>query len=328
MKASLISVGGYVPSKTLTNADLEKIVETSDEWITTRTGIKIRHIAQDGEYTSDLGTKAALEAIERAGISKNEIDAIICATVTPDFHCMPSTACVIAQKLSLFGITAFDISAACAGFVHALQLAKSLVESGEKKYVLIIGAEVVSSIVDWEDRNTCVLFGDGAGAALIGRSEGKNHIIDVHTASDGSKGDWLITPGGGCVVKPSEEMLSQKMQYVKMQGSNVFKYAVTTLTQDVEEIMAKNGVTSQDIDLFIPHQANLRIITAVQERLALPDEKCVVTVHKYGNTSSSSIPLAMCDALNEGRLKEGSMLLLDTFGGGFVWGSALLRFGR
>lgn len=319
MKASLISVGGYVPSKTLTNADLEKIVETSDEWIKTRTGIKTRHIAQDGEYTSDLGTKAALEAIERAGISKNEIDAIICATVTPDFHCMPSTACVIAQKLSLFGITAFDISAACAGFVHALQLAKSLVESGEKKYVLIIGAEVVSSIVDWEDRNTCVLFGDGAGAALIGRSEGKNHIIDVHTASDGSKGDWLITPGGGCVVKPSEEMLSQKMQYVKMQGSNVFKYAVTTLTQDVEEIMAKNGVTSQDIDLFIPHQANLRIITAVQERLALPDEKCVVTVHKYGNTSSSSIPLAMCDALNEGRLKEGSMLLLDTFGGGFVW---------
>ncbi len=329
MKASLISVGGYVPPKILTNFDLEKMVETSDEWITKRTGIKERRIA-DGELTSDLGAKAARQALERAGVAAGEVGAIICATVTPDYHCMPSTACVIAQKLGLVGVTAFDISAACAGFVHSLQLARALVESGAKRYVLVIGAEVVSSIVDWSDRNTCVLFGDGAGAALVGASDGAsgNFIIDIHTASDGSKGDWLITPGGGCAIPLTPETLAQKQQFVKMQGSDVFKYAVQTLTQDVEEIMSANAVRPEEIDLFIPHQANLRIIAAVQERLALPDEKCVITIHKYGNTSSSSIPLAMCDAYEDGRLREGSMLLLDTFGGGFVWGSALLRFGR
>ncbi len=327
-KASLVSIGAYAPERILTNSDLEKMVETSDEWIVKRTGIERRHIAASDEFTSDLGYKAALKAIERANLKAKDIDMIICATVSPDYHCMPSTACIIASKLGLVGITALDISAACAGFVHCLQLAKGMVESGAKKNVLIIGAEKLSAIVDYTDRNTCVLFGDGAGAGVVSASGGKNYILDVHTSSDGDKGDWLINPGGGCVHPYSEEMLKNRLNFVKMNGSDVFKYAVQTLTQDVLEILENNGVSAEEIDLFVPHQANLRIINAVKERLNLPDSKCVVTIAEFGNTSSSSVPLALNHAFESGRAKEGSMLLFDTFGGGFVWGSALLRFGR
>ena len=311
-KASLISIAAYAPPKILTNFDLEKMVETNDEWIVKRTGISQRRIAQ-GEDTSDLGTKAAQIALERANLIAKDIDAVICATISPDHFCMPSTACKIAKNLGINAITAFDISAACTGFIYLLELAKSLIESGSKKNVLVIGAEKLSKIVDWTDRTTCILFGDGAGAAVVSASE-ENEIIDVHTAADGNYANLLITPGG-------EE------KFIKMSGNEVFKIAVQTLTKDVVDILEKNQISSDKIDLFIPHQANLRIIEAVKQRLNFTNEQCVVTVGKYGNTSSASIPMAMNDAYEVGRLKKGDLLLLDAFGGGFTWGSALLKFG-
>jgi len=311
-KASLISIAAYAPPKILTNFDLEKTVETSDEWIIKRTGINQRRIAQD-EDTSELGTKAAKIALERANLTAEDIDAVICATISPDHFCMPSTACKIAKNLGINAITAFDISAACTGFIYLLELAKSLIESGSKKNVLIIGAEKLSKIVDWADRTTCILFGDGAGAAVVSAGE-ENEIIDVHTAADGNYANLLITPGG-------EE------KFIKMSGNEVFKIAVQTLTKDVVDILEKNQIPSDKIDLFIPHQANLRIIEAVKQRLNFTNEQCVVTVGKYGNTSSASIPMAMNDAYEAGRLKKGDLLLLDAFGGGFTWGSALLKFG-
>ena len=311
-KASLISIAAYAPPKILTNFDLEKMVETNDEWIVKRTGISQRRIAQ-GEDTSELGTKAAQIALERANLTTKDIDAVICATISPDHFCMPSTACKIAKNLGINAITAFDISAACTGFIYLLELAKSLIESGSKKNVLIIGAEKLSKIVDWTDRTTCILFGDGAGAAVVSVSE-ENEIIDVHTAADGNYANLLITPGG-------EE------KFIKMSGNEVFKIAVQTLTKDVVDILEKNQISSDKIDLFIPHQANLRIIEAVKQRLNFTNEQCVVTVGKYGNTSSASIPMAMNDAYEASRLKKGDLLLLDAFGGGFTWGSALLKFG-
>ena len=311
-KASLVSIAAYAPAKILTNLDLEKMVETSDEWITKRTGIKQRRIAQD-EDTSDLGTKAAKLAIERANLRVKDIDAVICATISPDHFCMPSTACKIAKNLGINSVTTFDISAACTGFIYLLELAKSLIESGSKKNILIIGAEKLSKIVDWADRTTCILFGDGAGAAVVS-ADSKNEIVDVHTAADGNYAELLITPGG-------EE------KFIKMSGNEVFKVAVQTLTKDVVEILERNKIPSDKIDLFIPHQANLRIIEAVKQRLNFSDEQCVVTVGKYGNTSSASIPMAMNDAYETGRLKNGDLILLDAFGGGFTWGSALLKFG-
>lgn len=325
IKASLISIGAYAPSGVLTNLDLEKMVDTSDEWITKRTGIKERRIAKD-EFTSDLGYKAALQALERSNLDKSEIDAIICATITPDYFCMPSTACVIANKLGLKGITAFDISAACTGFIYLLEVAKSMIESGAKKNILIVGAEKTSTIMDWSDRSICILFGDGAGAAVISASS-DNHIIDVHTSSDGSKGDLLITPGCAIVNPANSQTIEQRLNFMKMSGNDVFKIAVNTLTKDVVDILEKNQIPPEKIDLFIPHQANLRIIEAVKQRLNFDDSKCVVTVQKYGNTSSASIPMAINDAYESGRLKCGSLMLLDAFGGGFTWGSAILHFG-
>lgn len=326
-KASMLSIGAYAPPKILTNKDLEKLVDTSDEWILKRTGIKERRIAEN-EVTSELGAKAAEQAILRAEIDKDKIDAIICASISPDFFCMPSTATAIAHRLGLkSGITAFDISAACTGFIYLLELAKSLIESGAKKYVLIVGAEKLSSIIDYTDRSTCVLFGDGAGAAVIGASD-QNEIIDVHTASDGQYGDLLITPGCGSVYPASDPMtFKNRLNYLKMSGNEVFKIAVQTLTRDVIEIMQKNKISSNEIDLFIPHQANSRIIDAVKQRLNFTDSQCVLTVAKYGNTSSASIPMAINEAYEDKRLKTGSLMLLDAFGGGFTWGSALLRFG-
>ncbi|WP_096016561.1 beta-ketoacyl-ACP synthase III [Campylobacter lanienae] len=325
IKASLISIGAYAPSGVLTNLDLEKMVDTSDEWITKRTGIKERRIAKD-EFTSDLGYKAALQALERSNLDKSEIDAIICATITPDYFCMPSTACVIANKLGLKGITAFDISAACTGFIYLLEVAKSMIESGAKKNILIVGAEKTSTIMDWSDRSICILFGDGAGAAVISASS-DNPIIDVHTSSDGSKGDLLITPGCAIVNPANSQTIEQRLNFMKMSGNDVFKIAVNTLTKDVVDILEKNQIPPEKIDLFIPHQANLRIIEAVKQRLNFDDSKCVVTVQKYGNTSSASIPMAINDAYESGRLKSGSLMLLDAFGGGFTWGSAILHFG-
>jgi len=326
--ASLKSIGGYAPSQVLSNADLEKMVDTTDEWIEKRTGIKERRIASAEEATSDLGVKAALLAIERAGIDKSEVDLIICATLSPDYLCMPSTACVIAGKLDLPNVMAFDISAACSGFVYMLSMAKAFIESGAKKNILLIGAEKISSMIDYTDRGTCILFGDGAGAAIVGVTEDINEaIIDVHASADGKYGDLLITPGCGSKYPCSQETLDNKLHYIKMSGNDVYKIAVKTLTNDVIDILKNNNLTSSQIDHFIPHQANFRIIEAVRAKLDFPIEKTILTVAKYGNTSAASIPMAINDAYEEGRIKKGDLMLLDTFGGGFTWASALVRFG-
>ncbi|MBD3809773.1 MAG: ketoacyl-ACP synthase III [Sulfuricurvum sp.] len=327
MYAAFRSIGAYVPSKVLTNADLEVMVDTSDEWITKRTGIKERHIAAGNETTSDMGVKAAELAIERSGIAKNEIDMLVCATISPDYFCMPSTATIIANKLGLDKVTAFDISAACTGFVYALSVAKAFIESGMKKNVLIVGAERLSSITDYTDRGTCILFGDGAGAALISATEDKNEaIIDIHTGSDGSFADLLMTPNGGSGSVHDALDREAAGCFMQMKGNETFKVAVRTLTSDVVEILEQNNISSSDIKHFVPHQANYRIIKAVGDALNLADEQVVLTVEKYGNTSGASIPMAINDIYESGRLQNGELMLLDAFGGGLTWGSALVPF--
>ncbi len=320
MYAKFTAIGAYVPPKILTNKDLEKIVDTNDEWITKRTGIKTRHIAEN-EVTSDLAYKAALDALKNANMTAEDIDMIIVATITPDYFTMPSTACVVAEKLGIVR-PAVDISAACTGFIYALAHAKAFIESGMYKNILIIGAETLSKIVNWKDRTTCVLFGDGAGAAIISATENKNEaIIDIDINADGKYKDYLITPGRGVKYGCETDRI-----WLEMKGNETFKVAVKTLSQSVRDILERNHMTSDDIDWFIPHQANYRIIDAVARAIKMPSEKSVLTVQKYGNTSSASIPMAINDMYKEGKLKKGDIMLLDAFGGGFTWGSALVPF--
>ncbi len=325
--AALRSIGAYAPKKILNNEELSQLVDTSDDWITKRTGIKERHIAADNEYTSDMGVEAAKKAIERSGIDVKNIDMVVCATISPDYFCMPSTATIISNKLGLNNVTAFDISAACTGFVYILSIAKAFIESGMKKNVLIIGAEKLSAITDYSDRGTCILFGDGAGAAVISATENKDEaIIDVHTGADGTFADLLMTPNGGS--GSAHDSLEQEANscFMQMKGNETFKVAVRTLTKDVVDILKANNIKSEDIKHFVPHQANYRIIKAVGDALKLKDEQVVLTVHKYGNTSGASIPMAINDIYEEGNLKKGELLLLDAFGGGLTWGSALVPF--
>ena len=325
--AAFRSIGAYIPPKIMTNADFEKIIDTSDEWITKRTGIKERRISEENEASSDLGAKAAAQAIERAGLAKEDIDLVLCATVTPDYLCMPSTACLIASKLDLPPVQAMDISAACTGFVYALSVAKAFIEAGMKKNVLIIGAETYTSILDYTDRGTCFIFGDGAGAAIISATEDKSEaIVDVSCSSDGNYDDLIKTPGGGSKHPCSQEVLDQKLACIKMKGNETFKLAVRTLTADVEVMMKKHNITNEDIQHFIPHQANMRIISAVGKALKLSKEQTVVTVDKYGNTSAASIPMAMNYAYESGKIKAGDNVLFDAFGAGLTWGSALFPF--
>lgn len=325
--AAFRSIGAYIPPKIMTNADFEKIIDTSDEWITKRTGIKERRIAEDDINPSDMGAEAAKQAIERAGIAKEDIDLVVCATVTPDYLCMPSTACLIASKIDLPAVQAFDISAACTGFVYAVSIAKAFIESGMKKNVLIVGAEKYTSILNYEDRGTCFIFGDGAGAAIISATDNKDEaIVDVNCSSDGNHEDLIKTPGGGSKNPCSQEVLDAKMACIQMKGNETFKHAVKTLTSDVQVMMEKHNITNDDIDHFIAHQANYRIISAVGKALGLNDEQTVVTVDKYGNTSAASIPMAMNYAYEQGKIKDGDMILFDAFGGGLTWGSALFPF--
>jgi len=325
--AAFRSTGAYIPPKIMTNFDFEKIIDTSDEWITKRTGIKERRLAEDNEASSDLGARAAQQAIQRAGISKEDIDLVICATVTPDYLCMPSTACLITSKLGLPPVQAFDISAACTGFVYATSIAKAFIESGMKKNVLIVGAEKYSSILDYTDRGTCFIFGDGAGAAIISATDNKDEaIIDINCSSDGNYDDLIQTPGGGSKNPCSQEVLDNKMACIRMKGNETFKLAVKTLTSHVKELLEKNSLVNKDIDHFIPHQANYRIIKSVGDSLNLSEEQIVLTVHKYGNTSAASIPMAMNDAFEEGRIKAGDKILFDAFGAGLTWGSAVFPF--
>lgn len=325
--AAFRSIGAYAPSKILSNDDLAKMVDTSDEWITKRTGIKERRIAANDEFTSDMGVKAANLAIERSGLDKSEIDMVICATISPDYFCMPSTATIISTKLGLGNVTAFDISAACTGFVYILSIAKAFIESGMKKNVLIIGAEKLSAITDYTDRATCILFGDGAGAAVISATDNKDEaIIDIHTGADGQFADLLMSPNGGS--GSFHDTLEQEATscFMQMKGNETFKVAVKTLTKDVVEILKENSILASDIKHFVPHQANLRIIKAVGDALKLDDEQVVLTVEKYGNTSGASIPMAINDIYESGRLQKGELMLLDAFGGGLTWGSALVPF--
>ena len=327
MYAAFRSIGAYVPQKVLTNEDFVKMVDTTDEWITKRTGIKERHIAAENETTSDMGVKAAEIAIERAGLNKDDIDMVVCATISPDYFCMPSTATIIATKLGLPKVTAFDISAACTGFVYILSIAKAFIESGMKKNVLIVGAEKLSAITDYSDRGTCILFGDGAGAAVITATDDKEEaILDVHTGADGGYADLLMTPNGGSGSAHDDLDREKAGCYMKMKGNETFKVAVRTLTNDVVQILAENGIDSDSIDHFVPHQANYRIIKAVGDALKLREEQVVLTVAKYGNTSGASIPMAINDIYEAGKLKKGQMMLLDAFGGGLTWGSALVPF--
>ena len=325
--ASFSSIGAYVPQKILSNSDLETMVDTTDEWITKRTGIKERRIAADDEFTSDMGAKAAQQAIDRAQISKDDIDLVICATVTPDYFNMPSTACIISDKLEIRNVQAFDISAACSGFVYLLTLAKAFIESGMKKNVLIIGAEKFSSFVDYSDRGTCILFGDGAGAAVITATDNKEKaMIDIHASADGAYADFLVTPAPGSVNPASQKVIDEGLNFVRMKGNETFKLAVKTLTKDVTEILETNNINAADVPHFVPHQANYRIIKAVGDALKMREDQVVLTVGKYGNTSAASIPMAINDIYESGRLKEGELMLLDTFGGGLTWASALLPF--
>lgn len=325
--AAFKSIGAYIPPKIMTNADFEKIIDTTDEWIVKRTGIRERRISEKNEASSDLGYKAAEVAIKRAGINKEDIDLVICATVTPDYLCMPSTACLIASKLDLPPVQAFDISAACTGFVYALSVAKAFIEAGMKKNVLIVGAETYTSILDYTDRGTCFIFGDGAGAAMICATSNKDEaIIDVNCSSDGNYNDLIQTPGGGSLHPCSQEVVDQKMACIKMKGNETFKLAVKTLTSDVQVMMKKHKLSNEDINHFIPHQANMRIIKAVGTALKLTEEQTVVTVDRYGNTSAASIPMAMNYAYEQGKIKTGHTVLFDAFGSGLTWGSALFPF--
>ncbi len=325
--ASLKSIAMHVPSECVKNAEFQQFLDTSDEWIEKRTGIKERRFANDEEKSSDLGVIAAKQAIERAHLTPKDIDLVVVATLSPDFLAMPSTACVLSAKLGIENKPAFDISAACTGFIYLLSVAKAYVESGMCENVLIVGAEKTSSVLDFKDRGTCILFGDGAGACVIGRTKRlKESILDVQISANGNFSNYLYTPR---TLKPTpfnskEEALEP---FLCMKGNEVFKLAVKTLLKDVEMILEKNALKPEDVRLFIPHQANFRIIQAVREHLDFKDEQVVLTVHKYGNTSAASIPMAMGEAYEEGRLKKGDLMLLDAFGGGLTWGSALVYFG-
>jgi len=325
IRARIVGTGSYVPEKVLTNQELEEIVDTSDEWIITRTGIKERRVTTDGEASSALATSASEKALEMSGISPEELDLIIVGTVTPDMF-FPSVGCMIQDKLGAKKAAAFDVSAGCTGFIYALSVADSLMKNGSYQKALVIGTENLSKITDYQDRGTCVLLGDGAGAVVLVREEGERGIVSTHLHSDGSYGNLLYQPGGGTAVPATHESVDKKLHYLKMDGNKLFKIAVKLLEDAVIETLAYNNIKNDEIDLLIPHQANLRIIQAIAKRLNLPDEKVFVNIHKYGNTSSASIPIALDEANREGRIKEDGLVIFDAFGAGLTWGAALVRW--
>ena len=325
MGAGILSVAHYAPPNVLSNFDLEKIVETSDEWITERTGIKERRIAEPGTATSDLAKEAGLRAIKKAGLKPKDIDAIIVATATPDTYVV-STACHTQHKMGAKNAFAFDLWAACPGFIYGLKIAKGLVNGEGIKNVLVIGAETLTRFLNWEDRTTCVLFGDGAGAVVVSNSDKKDKIIDVFLGADGSLRDLLIMPAGGSLKPFSPEVYEKRECFIKMKGREVFKNAVLKMQEAVDIILERNNVKPEQIDYFIPHQANIRIIEALRERLKMPKEKVYVNIDRYGNTSAASIPIALSEMEEKGLLKKGNLLLFAAFGAGFTWGSALIEW--
>jgi 3-oxoacyl-[acyl-carrier-protein] synthase-3 len=322
IRSVILGCGSYLPAKVMTNAEMAQVVDTSDEWITERTGIKSRHIAADGELTSDLAYNAALAAMAHAGVTADELDLIVLATATPD-NTFPATAVKVQARLGMTRGAAFDVQAVCSGFIYALSVADNFIKAGQARTVLVIGAETFSRILDWNDRTTCVLFGDGAGAVVLRATDGAGTsedqgILSTHLHSDGNHHDLLYVDGG-----PSS---TQTVGHVRMRGQEVFKHAVVNLADVVKEALAANGLTADAIDWLVPHQANRRIIEGTGRKLKLPAERVVITVDHHGNTSAASIPLALAEAVADGRIKRGDLLLLEAMGGGFTWGGALVRF--
>ncbi|MBU0744493.1 MAG: ketoacyl-ACP synthase III [Gammaproteobacteria bacterium] len=325
-KASILGIGSYVPDKILTNLDLEKIVDTSDEWITSRTGIKERRIADDNQAASDLGYESAKRALKDAKMNASELDLIIVATISPDMI-FPATACIIQEKLGAKNAAAFDMSAACTGFIYAITTAKMFIEAGMYNNILVIATEALSKFVDWEDRNTCVLFGDGSGAAVVGKKKSakQGYIIDSCLSANGLYVDLLKTPGGGSRYPASKQTVKDKMHYLKMSGNEVFKLAVQSMLEATFEVLEKAKLKPEDIACFIPHQANIRIIQAIQKRLKVPDEKVYINVDKYGNTSAATVIIALDEIVKQGLVKKGDKVLLVAFGGGFTWGATIIQ---
>lgn len=317
----IIGTGSYLPEKVLTNADLEQMVDTSDEWITDRTGIKKRHIAADNQTTCDLAEQASRAAMTAAGITSDQIDLVIVATTTAD-QIFPSTACLLQSRLDIHGCAAFDVQAVCTGFVYALGIADKFIRSGSNRTALVVGAETLSRIVDWSDRGTCVLFGDGAGAVILQASD-EPGILSTHLHADGQFKDLLAVHAG---VSEGYDKVKNGEAYIQMQGNEVFKMAVNTLGRIVDETLAANNMKKSDIDWLVPHQANIRIINATAKKLKMSMDQVVVTVQEHGNTSAGSVPLALDTAVRDGRIKRGDTLLLEAFGGGFTWGSTLLKY--
>jgi 3-oxoacyl-[acyl-carrier-protein] synthase III len=317
----ITGTGRYLPEKVVTNKDLEKTVDTTDQWIVERTGIKQRHIAADDEYTCDLAENAARNALDMAGLKPQDIDLVVVATTTAD-QVFPSTACLLQARLGIHGPAAFDVQAVCTGFIYALSVADKFIRTGAATKALVVGAETVSRIIDWSDRNTCVLFGDGAGAVVIEASD-EPGIISTHLHADGAFEQLLRVPAG---ISRGYDQLQAGTAYMEMRGNEVFKMAVTTLGRIVDETLAANGMKKSDVDWLIPHQANIRIINATAKKLRTPMERVVVTVHEHGNTSAASVPLALDVAVRDGRIQRGETLLMEAFGGGFTWGSVLAKF--
>jgi len=324
-RARITALGRYVPERVLTNADLEKMVDTSDEWIRTRTGITQRHIVDPGTPTSVLAAAAAQDALRKRGLSPSEVDLIIVATVTPDMM-FPATACLVQHKIEATRAWGFDISAACSGFLYALTMGAQFIESGAHRRVLVIGADVMSSIMNYKDRTTCVLFGDAAGAVLLEPAEDDTGILDFYHEVDGSGGSYLHMPAGGSAMPTTHETVDKGMHYLKQDGQHVFKYASRKMADVSRQILERNRLTPEQIDLFVAHQANLRIIRAAQERLGLPDEKVVVNIQEYGNTTAATIPLALGTAMDDGRLKPRHRLVIAAVGAGFTVGAMLVRW--
>lgn len=323
--AGIIGMGHAYPEGVLTNADLEKIVETSDEWITTRTGIKQRHKARDDEYTSQFGTTASKQAIERAGLKPDDIDLIVCATTTPD-QIMPSTGALIQAQLGASNAAGMDVFAACSGFLYGLTMVESMIRTGQVRYALVIGAEVLTKYVDYTDRSTCVIFGDGAGAAVLGPVAKDKGILATKIRSDGRYEEQLYAPGGGTKLGTTHKTIDGGLHFFKMKGNELFKVAVRSMAEISAEMIEKAGYTVDDIDLVIPHQANQRITDAVASRLGIPEDKVFSNIAEHGNTSSASIPIAIDECIQSGKVKEGSLVLLTAFGGGVTWGATVLRF--
>ena len=323
--AKIVGVGSYAPPKVLTNKDLEKMVDTSNEWIIGRTGIRERHIADDKTANSDIGLEAAKKALEDAQVKPEELDLIVVATVTPDFV-FPATACLIQDRLGAKKAAAFDLEAACSGFIYGLSVAKGFIVSGEYDTVLVIASETLTKITDWEDRATCILFGDGAGAAVLKPAEEGQGILSSYLRADGRNWDLLRVPAGGSRTPATHDSVDKRLHYMKMEGNKVFKIAVQSMQEAALEGIKKAGIKIEELSLLIAHQANARIINAVAKRLGLPSEKVYINLDRYGNTSAASIPLALDEAVKKGRIKKGDLIILVAFGGGFTWASCVMRW--